>query len=541
MLTNVKPASKFSLRLPPPEIKVEKWQWIPAILLGVIVGVLPMKWAIASLIGFAGIFLLLAIIEYPLVGLVAMLILGPFGGLEETLIALPTTSGQLILFFTIAVWLGRGLKKGKIYFPRTILTPAITIFIIYAAFSLWFATSIMPGVTEILKWIEILVIIWITLDLTREYKREHVVQATVVVLLATSLVQALIGVWQFALARSGPWHFAIAGGFYRASGTIQQPNPYAGYITLNLFLAMGAFVGILGPRLPKKWWYWQAWREFLLASPLLRMIFFTVGLLGIALLGSWSRGGWINFAAGLIVLVVFLPTRLRYGLLAVLGSGLIFLVVLQIGILPPAVSERLLGFTDSFSGAVTGSLALTPENHAILERLAHWAAAVNMARDRLWTGVGFGNYEIVYYKYALPGWPEALGHAHNYYLNVLAEMGIFGLLVYIGMWLAIFWATARCIKRHSWFERSIAVSLLAAWTGFSVHHFFDNLYVQNIYLHMGGLFALVVMMNMMPTTPFAIEQDNRKKSIPLAEIFDKLQQVVLQSWSLLISIIIRRA
>ena len=541
MLTTVKPASKFSLRLPRSEIKIERWQWIPAILLGVIVGILPMKWAIASLIGFAGIFLLLAILEYPLLGLVAMFVLGPFGGLEETLIALPTTSGQLILFYTIAVWLGRGLKKGKIYFPRTILTPALTCFIIYAAFSLWFATSIISGVTEIIKWIEILFIIWITLDLTREYKREHVVQLVIVILLGTSLVQAGIGVWQFAIARSGPWHFAIAGGFYRASGTIQQPNPFAGYITLNLFLAIGAFVGVLGPQLPKRWREWQAWRNFLLASPLLRVMLAVIATLSIALLGSWSRGGWMNFGAGLIILAIFLPTRLRYGLFTILGAWLVFQVALQLGILPPAVSERLFGFIGSFSGAVTGSLALTPDNHAILERLAHWAAAVNMARDQLWTGVGLGNYEVVYYKYALPGWPEALGHAHNYYLNILAEMGILGLLVYIGMWVAIFWATARCIKHHSWFERSIAVSLLGAWTGFSVHHIFDNLYVQNIYLHLGGMFALVVLMNLRPTTAFAIEQDNLKKSIPLQEIFDKLQEIVKQSWTLFISIIIRRA
>ena len=541
MLTTVKPASKFSLRLPRSEIKIERWQWIPAILLGVIVGILPMKWAIASLIGFAGIFLLLAILEYPLLGLVAMFVLGPFGGLEETLIALPTTSGQLILFYTIAVWLGRGLKKGKIYFPRTILTPALTCFIIYAAFSLWFATSIISGVTEIIKWIEILFIIWITLDLTREYKREHVVQLVIVILLGTSLVQAGIGVWQFAIARSGPWHFAIAGGFYRASGTIQQPNPFAGYITLNLFLAIGAFVGVLGPQLPKRWREWQAWRNFLLASPLLRVMLAVIATLSIALLGSWSRGGWMNFGAGLIILAIFLPTRLRYGLFTILGAWLVFQVALQLGILPPAVSERLFGFIGSFSGAVTGSLALTPDNHAILERLAHWAAAVNMARDQLWTGVGLGNYEVVYYKYALPGWPEALGHAHNYYLNILAEMGILGLLVYIGMWVAIFWATARCIKHHSWFERSIAVSLLGAWTGFSVHHIFDNLYVQNVYLHLGGMFALVVLMNLRPTTAFAIEQDNLKKSIPLQEIFDKLQEIVKQSWTLFISIIIRRA
>ena len=54
-----------------------------------------------------------------------------------------------------------------------------------------------------------------------------------------------------------------------------------------------------------------------------------------------------------------------------------------------------------------------------------------MAGDRPWLGVGFGNYGAAYEEYALINWPDPLGHAHNYYLNLVAEIGFIGLGAYL--------------------------------------------------------------------------------------------------------------
>jgi O-antigen ligase len=54
-----------------------------------------------------------------------------------------------------------------------------------------------------------------------------------------------------------------------------------------------------------------------------------------------------------------------------------------------------------------------------------------MARQRPALGVGFGNYEAAYPQYRLMSWPFALGHAHNYYLNLLSETGVAGLAAYL--------------------------------------------------------------------------------------------------------------
>jgi O-antigen ligase len=106
-------------------------------------------------------------------------------------------------------------------------------------------------------------------------------------------------------------------------------------------------------------------------------------------------------------------------------------------------------------------------------------------------GVGFGNYGAVYPTYALINWPDALGHAHNYYLNILAETGIIGLLAYAFLWGAIFVQTLRALRWQEWPLRGLLLGLLGVWTAITVHHLVDKLYVNNLYIHLGVLLGLL--------------------------------------------------
>jgi O-antigen ligase len=130
-------------------------------------------------------------------------------------------------------------------------------------------------------------------------------------------------------------------------------------------------------------------------------------------------------------------------------------------------------------------------NYAVVERLAHWQAGVRMIEAHPWTGVGFSNYQPVYEQYRLLNWPMPLGHAHNIYLNVAAETGLPGLLAYLGLWAAIFALTIRALGRLSGATRWLALGLLGAWVHLSVHHLFDNLYVNNVHLHIGAMIGLL--------------------------------------------------
>ncbi len=513
MLNALLNSKRLSIRIPRTNMVFPVWQWLPAVLCGVIIALLPYKLGIVVPVGVVGVCVLLAVLEYPLLGMAAVLFLGPLGAFEETFIGGPIgsiTSGQLMLFFTLFVWGIRNLKNGRIVIPWTPLNIPILVFVLTAMFSLWYAVDIMPGIREMVKWIEILLLMWLMLDLTREYKPRTVLIITLGLLLSAGLVQGLYGVYQFAIAGSGPWHFAIGGRLFRAVGTFMQPNPYGGYMALNAFLSIGLLIGMLSDALEGEAITLQTVIERVKASRWLQLVIVLTMVMMVALIGSWSRGAWINFAAGMAFVTLLTPKSMWDGIKLIAFGIAAFWVALQVGLVPAAFSDRMFGFISQFGEAE--NLPLTAATHSLLERLAHWTAGLNMMQDKLWLGHGFGNYEVVYLDYRVPGpWLDALGHAHNYYINIMAEMGIVGLIAYLFMWGGVFWLTIRVIYRAAALERGVAIGMLGAWVGMAVHHMLDNMYVKNIYLHMGVMFALLVMLDMRSSARSVWNQKRRER------------------------------
>jgi O-antigen ligase len=207
---------------------------------------------------------------------------------------------------------------------------------------------------------------------------------------------------------------------------------------------------------------------------------------------SGSRGAWLAFGAGFIAVNLM---RSRRG--AVTFTALIILIALiallgSFRLLPESIAQRLTSFLPFVGVRDVRSIEITDENYASVERLAFWQAASNMWRDRPWSGVGFGNYQAAYADYALPKWPVALGHAHNYYLNVAAETGLVGLIAYLVLWGVAFWQIGRATRRSdaSYF-RALALGALGILVHVSVHNVVDNLWVHNMYIQVAIVLGLV--------------------------------------------------
>ncbi|MGW8318877.1 MAG: O-antigen ligase family protein [Candidatus Promineifilaceae bacterium] len=482
--------------------RLARGQWQPgwsaalALILGLLVAWLPPRGAAVIVLG--GGLTLVGLVQ-PLVLLTLTLMAGPLGALENLMVpGAPLESGQILLLAALGAWIGRGILRRELSLPSTRLNRPLLIFLGVALLSLLGARSLTFGLKELAKWAEIGLIMLMTVDLTLDraggnghddvaWRRPVRTRWLVAVLLTAALSQAAVGIWQFFFAGAGPEHFMIFERFYRAYGTFQQPNPYGGYMAMGALLAIGAALGLAAFLLRALWqrktltWPDLAWLAFFLIS---------AGVLGLALVLSWSRGAWLGFAVGLGMLALFLPKRRWLGGLLLIGAITLLAIVVQLNLLPMTLTGRLTNLgQDLRLGEVLG-VDIDDGNYAVIERLAHWQAAVGMAEQNPWLGVGFGNYEPAYPDYGLINWPFPLGHAHNYYLNILAETGVLGLVAYLLFWLVVFIQAIFLLRRLDWPDRGIALGLLVAWAALAAHHLVDKLYVNNLYLYMGFMLGL---------------------------------------------------
>ncbi|MBN1954105.1 MAG: O-antigen ligase family protein [Anaerolineae bacterium] len=445
------------------------------ILLALACGVLLTQFPLADTLLLVFLFALaLGTLGEPLVGLVGGLFLGLFRAyLQSEVPQIPAQIGHLYVALAAASWAMRGLAQRDLRVPHPPLLLPLLGFVGAAWLSLWSAVDLMGyGLPEFAKWIEMLVILLLVAERVQPRHLPWLLGA----LLLIGSFQAGVGIYQSWLRGTGPAHFQIPDSdLYRAYGTFEQPNPYAGYIGMTLALASG-WAGSLIVQ-----------REKGAKSALLTYLLVTAALLAAALAASWSRGAWIGFAAAAATMALALPRRTHRGLLLLALLALVALLLYAAGLLPPSIVARLTDFAADLRLQDVRGVGITDANYAVIERLAHWQAALEMWRDHFWRGVGLGCYEPAYAQFALVNWPYALGHAHNVYLNLLAETGLIGLAAYVLFWGAVFWQTWRVTRRTSGLVRGIAIGLLGAWTHLAVHHLFDNLYVNNVHLFVGLL------------------------------------------------------
>ncbi|MCS7286011.1 MAG: O-antigen ligase family protein [Anaerolineae bacterium] len=445
-----------------------------ALATGLVILFLPVKWS-AALLGATTVSIIVLLHPVAVFPLLALSI--PLGSIREISIG-PARVGltELTVALAAGVWLARKsvLREnwrgfGPFFLPALILYGVMAVSVLQA-------TSLEYSLKELLKWGEVLMVYLIISTAIEEKGIPWIVGG----LLLAGFVEGSFGVYQF-LTRSGPEHFVVMGKFVRAYGHFMQPNPFGGYMGLVMPLALAAGLGLILDR-------GISWRLRLsLGSACLAV----AGVTGMALIMSWSRGAWLGAMAALAVLAALMDKRVSIGL------GLLFLILALL--IRPPLEPFLARFRDlSISPGLEDlrTAEITDENYAIIERLAHWDAALRMWGDHFWFGVGIGNYEPVYHAYALPRWPEPLGHAHNYYLNIAAETGFIGLLAYLFFWGWVFVQTLRALRWIAGWKRALMVGAIGSFIHLTVHNFFDNLYVHGMYLHVAAVLGVVSLLIM---------------------------------------------
>ena len=170
----------------------------------------------------------------------------------------------------------------------------------------------------------------------------------------------------------------------------------------------------------------------------------------IVLYATVTRGAYLAFLAGAIVVVLVRKWRLVFPLAAVLVAGILAA--------PPYVAARLQSLIDLNH----------PEN---VTRLMMWTAGIRIFAHHPLVGVGDIDLGDLMRAYADPGYPGVWGHLHNIPLQFLATLGIVGFAVVVTMFVLIVRLQWRAVRTtaQDWFEGSLSLGALAVTIGLLVH------------------------------------------------------------------------
>lgn len=403
----------------------------------------------------------------------------------------PATLTDLLIVGALGIWLIDGTRRRELRIAFGLPSLLFLLFTGYHICLLFIAVDLGEAIPEVVKWVEILIILAFLPPMVSTQNRQWVIAA----LLFAGSIQALLGIYQFVFQVGHP-SFILMERFMRASGTFAQPNPFAGYLGTLLPIGVSLTLFALSRVAKPNGRFNEAWRELLVVGGM-------TSLIGLGIILSWSRGGWLGTLAAVGFVAAF---RSRRALILSTTLGLILLSVatlssLDSSVLPASVQARV-GNLVAYTGVNMDEVLrqdVDDDNFAIIERLAHWKAAILMWQGAILFGIGPGGYaaaypEVIQRDSYLLLWEDPLGHAHNIYLNFLAEIGVVGLLLYLGLMIGLLgwvWRQIRQRLRYDGWSAALAVGIFGMLLYVSVHSLFDNLYVRGIYLHLGFAMALL--------------------------------------------------
>lgn len=149
-----------------------------------------------------------------------------------------------------------------------------------------------------------------------------------------------------------------------------------------------------------------------------KFIAFVLILSILALLFNGTRGAWLA-VLGTFFLYGIYEWKKRDNPKVIVGVVLVSALLTFTTVIVPGFKDRVDTITDK-------------SYQSNSERLLVWKGAWSMFLDHPITGVGLGNFEKMYQEqYMSSQAVERLGHAHNNFLQILADRGIVGFLGFL--------------------------------------------------------------------------------------------------------------
>lgn len=428
---------------------LKKKQYILPILLGIVFGVLYFKLPLRYFaIIFMGTLVSMAILHDVKIGLFLSILVLPF---------MPDELNLIFMFFIFLAFVYRETFRETNPLTKNPIDMPIALFVILIIIST--ITSINPMGSFRDLAIHLLAISFMFV-MVNSIKDKEELNILLTILVGTASLVALYGLYQYKVGveMEAKWLDTSnnEGITTRVFSVFGNPNILAEYLIMTTPISIALFWET--KKLHKK-------ILFLLTSLL---------LMGTLVL-TFSRGSWLGFAFGIFIFVLLVEKRLLL-LLIPLGLG-------AINFLPPVILNRILSIVN---------FADSSNNY----RIRIWKITLEIIRDYLPSGVGLGyipfKQTFETYIRTMPAY-----HSHNTYLEVLAEMGIPGIIVFIMLIFVLYkYSIKTLVKAEDKWTKVISAGILSGLGAVLAHGAVENvLYLPKIIITFWTLvsFLLVLM------------------------------------------------
>jgi O-antigen ligase len=265
-----------------------------------------------------------------------------------------------------------------------------------------------------------------------------------------------------------------------------NPNDLAAFSILQLSMALGLY------SLEAKGPVWHATRLGLFLMPLLILL-------------TKSRGAFLGFA---VFLLFALWGQRRRGR----AIGIVVMVSAALIVVAPAnVLDRVFALRNIES---TGSVAAADEEGSAEQRYEIWKVARQIIREHPIAGVGLGAYprehEITALRPQFDPTAQGARDTHSTYLNVTAETGFVGLIIFVSTYLASFIsfeATRRRLRKTRPLTAQTVYAMEIWAIGFFITAIFGSMaHVSFLVLHVITLWCVVELMKREVAAGFAVRR-----------------------------------
>jgi tetratricopeptide (TPR) repeat protein len=408
--------------------------------------------------------------------------------------------------YVLLIW------RDKSYLPKsnpvtwafisfTLMFTIASIFSVAQAQSVWGTLERMGGLFTFWHYL-IFYIITVSVLRTRQDW-----QTLLDIIISVGVVSALYGYLQ----RFNITAILGSGNRQRIFGTIGNPALFAGYQILVAYLALTlAFIKrtatsksnallIVGIGLG------SALLLGILSNSLVWLMGLWIVPMGYAMYGfflwiakSEKGARWFYILTAGTAFLAVMMTAVRGSLLAIVVASLLFALLWSTLYRSHRAKKALLGGIAALAVFVVLAIALRNtsfvQNSPYLKRVTDFSAQTTTVQTRFWAWsagfkgwsdtpktilVGWGpeNFNVPFSKYfnpkffTGPGAETFFDRAHNMFVEVLVTIGVFGLLAYLSIFVALFWILVRMMRKSGDY-RVIGIGFTALTVAYIIHNAF---------------------------------------------------------------------